>query len=289
MDELTLDNKKYLSSKRAAQVTGYAKDYVGQLCREGRVTARLVGRNWYVLESSILEHRFGAEETEEVPQTQKNDVDSVWETPKYTSEPIDTVPQLIEKTTERASEPNIEALVSNKKVLSDMQSAWQEWFDQEKMLPDASGMLLSDHVEEESESTEEVEPDTSLNHPVISSYMAPQEPLETGALPIHIDRIHVPVAPRKFIPVDHTPIRSASVAHLRQSTEQNRVQGRKPPQKRSGDSAFALRAFFLSIAGLAVVVTFIGSGGFDTAAQDGGIAKYVTDFLSGTKNMQLNK
>jgi hypothetical protein len=54
MDELTLDDKAYLSSKRAAQVTGYAKDYVGQLCREGRVEARLVGRNWYVLESENI-------------------------------------------------------------------------------------------------------------------------------------------------------------------------------------------------------------------------------------------
>jgi hypothetical protein len=62
MDEITLDDKTYVSSKRAAKITGYAKDYVGQLCREGRVEARLVGRNWYVLESSIREHRFGAPE-----------------------------------------------------------------------------------------------------------------------------------------------------------------------------------------------------------------------------------
>ena len=50
--------RQYVSSKRAAKITGYAKDYVGQLCREGRVSARLVGRNWYVLESSIREAPF---------------------------------------------------------------------------------------------------------------------------------------------------------------------------------------------------------------------------------------
>jgi hypothetical protein len=61
MDELTLDDKKYISSKQAAKITGYAKDYVGQLCREGRVQARLVGRSWYVLESSIKDHRFGTD------------------------------------------------------------------------------------------------------------------------------------------------------------------------------------------------------------------------------------
>ncbi len=66
MDEITLDDKKYVSSKQAAKLTGYAKDYVGQLCREGRVQARLVGRSWYVLESSIKDHRFGTQQAHPV-------------------------------------------------------------------------------------------------------------------------------------------------------------------------------------------------------------------------------
>lgn len=65
MDELTIEGKTYISSKRAAAVTGYAKDYIGQLCREGRVEARLVGRSWYVLESSLRKHRFDEEGTEQ--------------------------------------------------------------------------------------------------------------------------------------------------------------------------------------------------------------------------------
>lgn len=65
MDELVIGETRYVSSKKAAQITGYAKDYVGQLCREGKVEAKLVGRNWYVLESSILEHRFGKEDEAE--------------------------------------------------------------------------------------------------------------------------------------------------------------------------------------------------------------------------------
>ena len=63
MDELVIGDKKYVSSKQAAKVTGYAKDYIGQLCREGRVPARLVGRSWYVLESAIHDHRFGDQKT----------------------------------------------------------------------------------------------------------------------------------------------------------------------------------------------------------------------------------
>jgi hypothetical protein len=78
MEELTLSNKKYISSKRAAEITGYAKDYVGQLCREGYVEAARVGRSWYVSEDSIREHRFGKErEIEEgrITLVEKSDVE----------------------------------------------------------------------------------------------------------------------------------------------------------------------------------------------------------------------
>ena len=88
MDELTIENQKYLSSKKSAKLTGYAKDYVGQLCREGRVEARLVGRNWYVLESSIMEHRFGPAEIkkDESQLVEKNVEEYNWKSPIYTPE-----------------------------------------------------------------------------------------------------------------------------------------------------------------------------------------------------------
>ncbi|MEK7634818.1 MAG: hypothetical protein AAB446_00050, partial [Patescibacteria group bacterium] len=54
---LYLKGKKYISASRAAEVTGYASDYIGQLCRGKKVTATLVGRSWYVLESEILNHK----------------------------------------------------------------------------------------------------------------------------------------------------------------------------------------------------------------------------------------
>lgn len=55
-DTLILEGKTYVSSRRAAEVTGYATDYVGQLCRNGKVTARRVGRSWYVEEDSLKRH-----------------------------------------------------------------------------------------------------------------------------------------------------------------------------------------------------------------------------------------
>jgi hypothetical protein len=116
MDEIIIDDKKYVSSKQAAKITGYAKDYVGQLCREGRVTARLVGRSWYVLESAIQDHRFGKPSPKEEPDINyiaTPAISSAWESPRYepvqneflpavqrTEEPVDAVfvaPEVVEE------------------------------------------------------------------------------------------------------------------------------------------------------------------------------------------------
>jgi len=56
MDELVIEGKKYISSKRASEITGYAKDYVGQLARLGKVPATRIGRAWYVDEVALLLH-----------------------------------------------------------------------------------------------------------------------------------------------------------------------------------------------------------------------------------------
>ena len=92
MEEIFIEEKKYISSKRAAKITGYAKDYIGQLCREGRVPARLVGRNWYVLETAIQDHRFGDSEVIELKENAKIAssvpvLPPTWETPRYESSP----------------------------------------------------------------------------------------------------------------------------------------------------------------------------------------------------------
>ncbi len=56
MDELILGGKKYISSKRASEITGYAKDYIGQLARGGKIPATRVGRAWYVDEAALILH-----------------------------------------------------------------------------------------------------------------------------------------------------------------------------------------------------------------------------------------
>lgn len=56
MQELVLDGATYVPLKTAAAQSGYEKNYLGQLCRAGKVDGRLVGRNWYINLDSLDQH-----------------------------------------------------------------------------------------------------------------------------------------------------------------------------------------------------------------------------------------
>jgi hypothetical protein len=266
MDELTLDGKNYLSSKRAAKVTGYAKDYVGQLCREGRISARLVGRNWYVLEESILEHRFGAEGKEQKPAPEPAvEAKTAWEPALYSVEEPQSVPTL-------APKPR-EALPSSQAVLEDMQSAWQEWFQakqkEEKMLPDASEMLLE-------------APD-----PVVVPEPMPTVALEREAEPIaiHIERPeheeHPHPIERQVEAPEPVPVSRSSVAAPMAPMRGAKLAKRS--RRRQGSGAL-MRALFLSVAGLAIAVTVVGSGIADTYLGNS-LTSPLTNFIGGVNEI----
>jgi hypothetical protein len=54
MFEINTDNNSGLISlSRAAQLTGYHQDYLGQLCRLGKLPAQKVGRNWFTSEDAL--------------------------------------------------------------------------------------------------------------------------------------------------------------------------------------------------------------------------------------------
>ena len=57
MEELIFAGNKYISSKRAAKLTGYTTDYIGQMCRAEKMDCRLVGRNWYINEGVAREQK----------------------------------------------------------------------------------------------------------------------------------------------------------------------------------------------------------------------------------------
>ena len=54
---INFDGKDYISAARAATLTGYHQDYVGQLARSGTVLSRQVGNRWYVEREGILAHK----------------------------------------------------------------------------------------------------------------------------------------------------------------------------------------------------------------------------------------
>lgn len=133
MDELVIGEKKYISSKQAAKITGYAKDYIGQLCREGRVPARLVGRSWYVLESAIQDHRFGEAiaPTDNEQPVATGPIGATWEAPRYEAVNVEQLPE-----TASSSEKGSEAARGDSNdPHSNFHDSWKAWFDNVKTAP----------------------------------------------------------------------------------------------------------------------------------------------------------
>jgi len=56
-DSFIFEGKKYISSRRASEISDYASDYIGQLCRAGKLDSRMIGRSWFVTEESLHLHK----------------------------------------------------------------------------------------------------------------------------------------------------------------------------------------------------------------------------------------
>jgi len=133
MDEILIEEKRYISSKQAAKITGYAKDYIGQLCREGRVPARLVGRSWYVLESAIHDHRFGNPKSEPSEALKlaptETPAHSTWESPRYEASELEILPSVNRPQVKESSSEPIHDQHNDPEVAQRLQDTWQAWFD----------------------------------------------------------------------------------------------------------------------------------------------------------------
>lgn len=57
MKTIVIDGKTYTKATDLAKDLGYTSDYVGQLCRAGKVEAERVGRSWYVVAETIKKHQ----------------------------------------------------------------------------------------------------------------------------------------------------------------------------------------------------------------------------------------
>jgi len=67
---LEIDGKKMHSIKHASEHSGYSRDYVTKLAREGKIVAAQIGRNWFV-DMISLEHYSTIMETEQKVRQQQ--------------------------------------------------------------------------------------------------------------------------------------------------------------------------------------------------------------------------
>ena len=221
MDEILIEEKKYISSKQAAKVTGYAKDYIGQLCREGRVPARLVGRSWYVLETAIRDHRFGDQKTEQEIQSEHHPASdlpaesqasvfsSTWESPRYeasTPKTLHSINRLLDVESPEPVDDVIENPHEESESSQHLQASWKAWFDHatdtkpafdiiavatspegREIEQEATSIVIA-HDDDETEVKTEEAAEKEENVPIYSMYNQPPEEL----LPRYASRISTP-------------------------------------------------------------------------------------------------
>ena len=174
MDELIIGEKKYVSSKQAAKVTGYAKDYIGQLCREGRVPARLVGRSWYVLESAIHDHRFGEQKTKEEKEATTTSPLPTWESPRYEAASTEVLPSV--NRLKDAGETPADDQGEDSEFAQRLQDSWRAWFDHVADVAPSIPDVVPEKREESGGKEADVEVE-EVNVPIHTVYERPPEEL----------------------------------------------------------------------------------------------------------------
>lgn len=74
LDEIVLGGEKFISARKAATLVGYTQDYVGQLCRASKINAQRIGRNWYVNETGLIQHKQAYSQGDSLSIFKKEDV-----------------------------------------------------------------------------------------------------------------------------------------------------------------------------------------------------------------------
>lgn len=128
MDEMSVNGTVYISTKKAAEITGYTTDYVGQLARGNKVSARLVGRNWFIDRDAILKQKFGTfapSVASVIPETPSRIILNKEESPVEEVVTAPIIPQEEIKPSEIVK--NVEEKRDPRQLLNEMQSAWNAW------------------------------------------------------------------------------------------------------------------------------------------------------------------
>ena len=310
MDELTIGDKIYISSKRAAAITGYAKDYVGQLCREGRVEATLVGRSWYVLESSIRAHRFGSEasvsEVAEPEAKVQKETLKTWEAPTYRSEPVSEMPIMARRSVnlldnvvpEATPEAGVVEPSIGPETVEDMQSAWREWFasrqeasagtrEEENAMEGFDKREVATEIVEDSYDNEEEE--VALNR-VAEPEVEEVEQVEEIYDPVpSTPEIEEAVSLRRSYSIDIQP---TPTVH-RVPSEPKRTETTAPEirwsqsvskdgkRARKGKGGLAMKTALVCVSIFALLIAAIGSGAADSYIRKAGFEYSLLRFIAG--------
>lgn len=245
MDEILIEEKKYISSKQAAKMTGYAKDYIGQLCREGRVPARLVGRSWYVLESAIQDHRFGNQEkeVESMHPVSAVSLTHTWESTRYESSYPETIPSLnrlqkTENATAGMDGGDDRGIIE----LSRLHDSWKAWFDR---VGEAVPTVDTSIAVPEAEEVVAVEEKSNV---VI------EEIEEEVSIPLHVMVEKRPL--REILPIERVELKRESVEFMTEDTSAQDTNRR--------NLLGVLRAAVAFVAVITAVLAAANSGYFDS-------------------------
>lgn len=247
MDEILIEEKRYISSKQAAKITGYAKDYIGQLCREGRVTARLVGRSWYVLEAAIQDHRFGAPAIEAMEKVapkaeDKPSLAAHHSKPTYSEireEVLPTVNELAYAPTARSEESD-----DAQDAVMPLQDSWRSWFGrvEDSAIEGATPVLEPQEAPEEHPVVEE---SLEENVPVRAIHHTLYKPVEEESLPM-ISKTYAAPSRKEIL-------------------EEESILGKQAHERKERSylvSGIQMGSIF--VGAVAVVLALIGSGYLDT-------------------------
>ncbi|MHB1163599.1 MAG: hypothetical protein ACYCZZ_03740, partial [Minisyncoccota bacterium] len=229
--------------------------------REGRVSARLVGRSWYVLEAAIQDHRFGAVEERgakeavqaNFPMPASSPLLQTWQPPHYEASPsTEFLPSLNRLgRTESTLVPLQRKETPPETVVPGLDESWKTWFDripvpeapatvEPHSFPIMNTMIMPENeTEPEEEDTEvEMEDDPVVSVPLHILSQAPQQRQQESFL-------------REEIPLRDTPKLQEEPVIRRTRARGNRGVG-------------LVQAVLVLVAAIAIAVASVGSGYFDT-------------------------
>ncbi len=75
-DEIIISDRRYISSKRASEISGYSQDYIGQLARSAQIVAQRIGGLWYVSMDSLEEYKKKSEAYKPQPPNRQDSPDA---------------------------------------------------------------------------------------------------------------------------------------------------------------------------------------------------------------------